>query len=320
MDLIIDFGKLNSNNNSLSQLKSKSEQISNNYNSSYIQSVSGTEIGSLVSKTKSSIERLKKGYTNSHKWLSNYISSNEELESSLSSQSIGSTTATIEFKGKFEDIFSKRTIPAIKTGGDPNYNKELLTPSGNIIRFEFNGKTFYVVDTKIPVEQYAEYVSKNHLTQNDGLLGGDCMLLSQYYAVDMLRGTYTSRNTMANTQGGPATRINERARSTDVNEVLEYAYNEIKEGNPVVLQVSQIHSDRGARHLVTMVGFSSDVKSAADLTPDNILVLDCVDGKIQTLGQARSEGGHERRVFAQGGNYQALGPTETFKNKEVYTA
>ena len=61
----------------------------------------------------------------------------------------------------------------------------------------------------------------------------------------------------------------------------------------------------------------SSVTSAQDLTPDKILVLDCVDGKIQTLGQARSEGGHERRLYAQGGNYQALGPTENFLSKEV---
>lgn len=147
MDLIIDFGKLNSNNNSLSQLKSKSEQINSKYNSSYIQSVSGTEIGSLVSKTKSSIERLKKGYTNSHKWLSNYISSNEELESSLSSQSIGSTTATIEFKGKFEDIFSKVTIPALKTGAE---NNNSIDAKRKAFIGDVNDTSKYYIDPRYP--------------------------------------------------------------------------------------------------------------------------------------------------------------------------
>jgi hypothetical protein len=55
-----------------------------------------------------------------------------------------------------------------------------------------------------------------------------------------------------------------------------------------------------------MVGYTSDVKSAADLTPDKILVLDCVDGKVQTLSE------RNRKLFNQGGTYQALGPTEKF--------
>ena len=63
----------------------------------------------------------------------------------------------------------------------------------------------------------------------------------------------------------------------------------------------------------------SILKSYKDLTPDNILVLDCVDGKVQTLGQSRASGGHERRLFAQGGNYFARGASDNFLSKEVYT-
>ena len=143
------------------------------------------------------------------------------------------------------------------------------------------------------------------------------MLLSQYYAKDLLTGKPTSKNTVVNLGGSPATRLNERMRSTNVNDILNYTYNELNQGHPVVLQVSQVRSDQGARHLVTAVGYSSDVKGPQDMTPDKILVLDCVDGKIQTLGQSRETGGHARRLFAQGGNYQALGPTEKFLAKEV---
>lgn len=189
--------------------------------------------------------------------------------------------------------------------------------SGAMKNYTYRGQNFNVVNTKMDVATYEQYVQKNGLNQNAGLLGGDCMLLSQYYATDLLRGTYTRKSTMADRQGSPATRINERVASTNQDDVLNYAYQELSEGHPVVLQVSQIHSDQGLRHLVTAVGYDSSVTSAKDLTPDKILVLDCVDGKIQTLGQARSEGGHERRLFAQGGNYQALGPTEKFLAKEV---
>ena len=189
--------------------------------------------------------------------------------------------------------------------------------SGTMKSYNHNGRDFNMVNTKIDVPTYQEYVKKNGLNQNAGLLGGDCMLLSQYYATDLERGTYTRKSTMANRQGGPATRINDRKSSTNPDEVLEYTYQQLSKGHPVVLQVSQVRSDEGLRHLVTAVGYASSVKSSKDLTPDNILVLDCVDGNLQTLGQARAEGGHERRLFAQGGKYQALGPTATFLAKEV---
>lgn len=226
------------------------------------------------------------------------------LEQTSTSYQAGDQTAT-------------ETVTQVGSTNTVSTDSQTYINGGTMRGYNFRNQNFNVVNTKIPIETYEEYVQKKGLNQNAGLLGGDCMLLSQYYATDLLRGTYTSKGTMAATQGAPATRINERCKSTNADDVLNYTYKELSEGHPVVLQVSQIHSDQGLRHLVTAVGYDSSVTSAKDLTPDKILVLDCVDGKIQTLGQARSEGGHERRLYAQGGNYQALGPTETFLSKEV---
>ena len=122
----------------------------------------------------------------------------------------------------------------------------------------------------------------------------------------MLRGEYTSKDTMASHGGSPAVKMNERAKSTSEQPVKDYMYQELSQGHPVVLQVTQKRSNEGKRHLVTAVGFSSNVTSSADLTPENILVLDCVDGKVQTLSE------RNRKLFNQGGNYQALGPTNKF--------
>ena len=189
---------------------------------------------------------------------------------------------------------------------------------GKMIEVTVNGKKFMVCNTKINCLDYEKYVQKNGLHQNAGLLGGECMLLSQYYCVDMLRGTYTSRNAMKETEGSPATRINDYVKSPNREPILQYIYNEAVAGRPTVLQATQVRSSEGLRHLVTVVGFDSSVKSYKDLTPDKILVLDCVDGKIQTLGQSRASGGHARDLFAQGGNYFARGATKKFLAKEVY--
>ena len=189
---------------------------------------------------------------------------------------------------------------------------------GKMLRISYNGKEFYVVNTNINCLDYQKYVQKYGLCQNNGLCGDDCMTLSQYYAMDMMRGTWTSYNQMANGVGSPATRLNDYVSSKNENDILKYVYEEALAGRPTVLQVSQVNSSLGLRHLVTVVGFSSDVKSYKDLNEDNIFVLDCVDGKLQTLSQARSEGGHERKVYAQEGSYLVRGATEAFKSEEVY--
>ena len=148
--------------------------------------------------------------------------------------------------------------------------------------------------------------------QNAGALNGQCMIASQIYARDLLTGTYSSKSNFVNMKGSPATRINERVRSQDKDDVLKYVFDEVREGHPVVLQVTQKRSNEGLRHLVTVVGFKEEVTSYSDLTPENILVLDTVDGKIQTLSE------RNRSLYNQGGKgFQALGPTDVFLAKEV---
>lgn len=313
MDYLIDLTTIASSVTKLDEIKSKSDTIKSNYDGSYINKLSGTEISSVANKLKQGIERLNKGYTNSSTWFNKYKTDINTLEDNLSNLKTDNLKEPTEFKGEFIDLFGKRTIPAIQTNGDPEFNSRQITnTNGHLLEYTYNGQTFFIANTKISLDDYVAYVQKNKLYQNAGLLGGECMILSQYYAVDLLRGTYTSKNKMANLEGAPATRIKESSNSGNVNDILNYMYNELNEGNPVVLQVSQ--RKKGCRHLVTVVGYSSDVKSAADLTPDKILVLDCVDGKIQTLSE------RNRTIYNQGRGYLAYGPTEKFKNKEVYAS
>ena len=192
------------------------------------------------------------------------------------------------------------------TLGSTSQSSQSVLGTGSMYSYDYNGQKFNVTNTKINVDDYAAYLQKNKMYQNAGFLGSQCMLLSQYYASDMLRGEYTSKDTMANHGGSPAVKMNERTKSSEEQPVKDYMYQELSQGHPVVLQVTQKRSNEGLRHLVTAVGYSSNVTSSADLTPENILVLDCVDGKVQTLSE------RNRKLYAQGGTYQALGPTNKF--------
>ena len=204
----------------------------------------------------------------------------------------------------------------LKTGGSIIESVE----GGKMLKITYNGNEYYVVNSSINCLDYEKYVQKNGLYQGNGLLGGQCMVLSQYYAMDMMRGTWTSYSQMSSGSGSPATRISDYVKSTNEEDVLKYVYEEALAGRPTVLQVSQVNSYKGERHLVTVVGFDSSVKSYKDLTADKIFVLDCVDGKLQTLSQSRSEGGHERYVYAQAGNYLVRGASSAFKSEEVYNS
>jgi hypothetical protein len=313
MDYLIDLDAINTYNSKLEQTKGNITRIVDSIGSNYLSTISGSEISSAINKAKNSIERLKTAVNNTHTWFNNYKTEINTTETNLSSFNVPNGISLTEFKGEFIDLFGRITMPAIKTNGDPLINYVEYPDNSNLVSFTYNGKDFFVVNTKIPIADYEQYIKSNKMYQDAGLLGGQCMILSQYYAVDLLRGTYTKKSDMADLKGGPATRINEPCVSSDYNVVANYVFNEIMEGNPVVLQVTQKHSDQGKRHLVTVVGFTSDVRSAADMNPDNILVLDCYDGRIQTLSE------RNRRFFAQGGTYLAYGPTEKFKTKEVNT-
>ena len=249
-----------------------------------------------------------------------YLDEKNKLESELNE----SRMKCEEYKRNCDTIAS-----AIKSlnGSVKNFEKATVTSSsknnpeitiidgsttGKLYKVNYNGTEFYVANTKNNLFNYQNYVLKNGIYQNAGFLGGQCNLLSQNYAVDLMRGTNTPKSIFGTSSAAPATRINKQVRSQNIDDILMYMYSEINNGRPIALQVTQKRSNEGLRHFVTVVGFDASVKSYKDLTPDKILVMDCVDGKVQRLSD------RNRSLFNQGGKgYYALGATDVFLAKEV---
>ena len=199
---------------------------------------------------------------------------------------------------------------------------------GKMIKINVGGHEFYVANTRISVTDYEKYINKVGLTQNAGFMGSLCSTLSQVYACDLMRGTYTARSDDAVSAQSPCTRVGATCESTNEDDIKKYLFDEISAGRVCTLQATQVMTNvNGSRHVVTVVGYDSSVKSYKDLNPDTILVLDCVDGKIQTLsGYERTDGkGHNRKLYAMGNSkgqrtYLAHGATEAFLSKEVNNA
>ncbi len=145
-DYLMEVSSLESKKGTLSEMKGKVDQIKSNYESTSIKEAK-EGYNNVASKISNNINRLTNGYNNSDSWLTGYLSDLNSLESGLASFSGDTLTKPIEFKGTFEDIFGKITMPAIKTGGDPNCNAELgpKEATGEIV---LNGS---IIETSKPV-------------------------------------------------------------------------------------------------------------------------------------------------------------------------
>jgi len=136
MDYDINLATLTSKKSEIEDLKTKAEDIYNEFNSCYLNQLASTEIRLITANLRQSVKRLKEGVTNSNTWYTKYITELTALEDSLASFS-GNLTAPTEFKGEFVDMFGKVTMPIIKTGGDIHANASSNSKLGNTQASEF---------------------------------------------------------------------------------------------------------------------------------------------------------------------------------------
>ena len=139
-DYEINVDTLNSKKSSLNNMVATTTSTTEAYDSTEIKEAK-EGYNNVASKITNNMTRLKNGYNNSYNWFESYLSELESLESSLASFSSETLTTPIEFKGQFEDIFGKVTIPAIKTGGDKNYNKKLIETGPSLDKDLATGKS-----------------------------------------------------------------------------------------------------------------------------------------------------------------------------------
>jgi len=117
MDYEIDLSTLNNKKTNLNTLKKDSEDAYSEFNSNF-SGLSGTELGAMYTSLEASVQRLKTGGANSKSWFEEYITAITNLEEELAALDSVNLAEINEFKGKFEDMFGRVTMPVLKTGGD----------------------------------------------------------------------------------------------------------------------------------------------------------------------------------------------------------
>ena len=139
MDYEIDLDYLKTSQTKLDTIKTKVETINETYNNSKLNGLSNTEISTVTTKLKNSLQRLKKGYTNSNNWFQKYNNNVDTLENNLAEFKLEGLTTPTEFKGKFEDLYGKKTIGNYKTGAErvtPIETSETNTGDSGVLDFK----------------------------------------------------------------------------------------------------------------------------------------------------------------------------------------
>lgn len=162
-----------------------------------------------------------------------------------------------------------------------NYN------SGDVTTWSTLGANFIVANTKLSMAEYAALAYNRGIRQdsNTGRYGDLCLAFSEVHCQNLYRGN-TSDNAETAYRWGRSTEFQD-FMTNDKSELMAVIYDQIMSGKPCVLQVNG-NVQGTSRHFVTVLGFKDTVTSAADLTEDDLLIMDSWDAKVERMDQANS--------------------------------
>lgn len=187
-----------------------------------------------------------------------------------------------KLKNKENDIKLFESSTVVKSIAEDNYNSSLDTENSNTIIWNTLGENYRVANTKISIEEYQKLVKQNGVYQdsNSSIYGDSCLAFAYIHASNLASGNTTDRakDSLSYVHAGEFTDF----RSTNKDEVLSKIYDEVNEGNPVVLQVNG-NSQGSVRHFVTVVGYKDSVKSKSDIKESDLLILDSWDGNVERM-------------------------------------
>lgn len=238
-------------------------------------------------------------YVNSYNEYTKQINELNEALKNLTAECDGIINKINGLKPKKIEI--KR--PATGAGNNSQYvksnqpNNYLLTHDMYVGRGDgrmLNYGEYSVVDTPFSLVNYFNYIQKNRVYQDGSDSTNACFSVAHFYAKSMLMNTTKSGalSSQLSATAGDVFYKDRRLHEPSQQAALKAIYEELKAGRPVSIDVRR--KKPGGRHVVTVVGFKSNVKSAADLRAEDLLILDTWDGQIERMDTATS------RVMAAG--------------------
>ena len=166
---------------------------------------------------------------------------------------------------------------------------EKLDPSINdkVAKLSTLGSEWIVANTAISAKDYEVYAYSKGIRQdsNSSRYGDACLAFSHVHAANMKTG-YTGDNA----ESAMAWKYSSSFKdyfTNDKQQVMNTIYDEITNGNPVIIQVNG-NKEGTVRHFVTVVGFNSSVTSASTLKDKDLLILDSWDCRLEAMNTSTS--------------------------------
>ena len=248
-DFVIDLGSLDSKKSTLDTLNNGTDTIFNTYTSSSVSSLKSTEVSTVANRVSSTMDRLKNGYSNSLTWFSDYLSGITSLEASLASFEGSSLNTPVEFKGTFEDIFGKVTMPVLKTGADTSLNVGKLIAGARgegTVLLDVLGNTYVVADTEAELMEYYNNIIRGKDLYQDAnykIYKNQCLGFAYNYAWGLYTNNTGVTGSQCRNETDCATQF-KQFRTNNESEFLSKIYEEVSAGRPVVVQVIGSRSNK----------------------------------------------------------------------------
>ncbi|MBE5808993.1 MAG: leucine-rich repeat domain-containing protein [Clostridiales bacterium] len=169
----------------------------------------------------------------------------------------------------------------------------------------YNGVAFKVVNTAVDPVAFSglTYQKCCQAPNTEGInrYGGRCLHFSYYYVHCMVDGV-TALSLSDGNRGVNGTPHYSTEKYSDPQKMMARLYDLLNTGVPQILMVEAI-THAGSRHFLAVVGYRADVESREDLRPEDLLVIDTFDGKLESMDPA-IEPVDTRHLFKQDGRYR----------------
>ena len=166
----------------------------------------------------------------------------------------------------------------------------------------YNGVEFKVVNTAVDPFTYAQLVYDKICTHPD-TYSGYCLGFCNYYASCMVDNVTDVDVAVATQKYRTSKKLRystEKYGNPDA--MMARLYDLVSAGVPQILMVEAI-THPGSRHFVVVVGYRASVARREDLRPEDLLVIDSFDGKLESMDPT-IEPTNARVLFKQKGKYR----------------
>ena len=177
------------------------------------------------------------------------------------------------------------------------------TPAMNTATY--NGVAFRVVNTVIDPMEYWKLVYDKVCTHPEGTdkYEGYCLCFSNFYVSGMVDNLTDADPAQAKRKYRTSRKLSYKTEKySDPNVMMARLYDLLSAGVPQILMVEAL-LHKGSRHFVAVVGYRASVTRREDLRPEDLLVIDSYDGKLEAMDPA-IEPVDCRHLFKKSGKYR----------------